>query len=44
MLIEKAGAKKFVWKNQSVEATVAILESFDRFKKELSELVQASAQ
>lgn len=44
ILIEKEGAKKFVWKNQSVEATGALLDSFGRFKKELSELLQASAQ
>lgn len=39
VLIERAGGKSFVWKNQSVEATPELLATYESVKKELSALL-----
>jgi hypothetical protein len=44
MLVEKTAGKRFVWKNQSVEATTELLAAFGRFKEELRAIVETSAQ
>jgi hypothetical protein len=44
MLIESQDGKAFVWKNQSVEATPALLETYARFRGELEELLQGRVQ
>ena len=40
VLIERAGGKAFVWKNESVEATPELLATYVRVKKELEELLR----
>jgi hypothetical protein len=44
VMVEKKGGKAFVWKNQSVEATPALLEACERFNEELNELLQGPVQ
>lgn len=44
MLVAKKEGKAFVWKGRAVRATDELLESYDQFKKELSDLVQGPAQ
>jgi len=39
VLIERAGGRAFVWKNESVEATPDLLAAYESVKKELSELL-----
>ncbi len=39
VLIEGAGGKVFVWKSESREATPELLESYERVKMELAELL-----
>jgi hypothetical protein len=43
VLIERAGKKVFVWKEQSVEATPELLEAYARFRQELEELLAPQA-
>ncbi len=44
VLVEKEQGKAFVWKGQSVEATTALLEGFERFKQGLKDLLAGPAQ
>ena len=44
VLIERAGGKAFVWKNESVEATPELLATYERVKKELAELLTESVK
>ena len=39
MLVERGEGKAFVWKEQSVAATPALHEAYNRFKAELDELL-----
>ena len=44
VLIERAGGKAFVWKNESVEATPELLATYEKLKKELDELLTESVK
>ncbi len=44
VLVEKTEGKAFVWKNRSAEATPTLLEGFERFKRELKELLGGPVQ
>jgi hypothetical protein len=44
ILIERAGGKAFVWKNESVPATPGLLMTYESVKKELDELLVESAK
>ena len=44
VLIERAGGKAFVWKNESVEATSELLAAYERVKKELAEMLRESVK
>ena len=44
VLIERAGGKAFVWKNESVEATPELLATYESVKKELAELLTESVK
>ena len=44
VLIERAGGKAFVWKNESVEATPELLATYESVKKELDELLTESVK
>lgn len=44
MLVAKKEGKAFIWKGRAVRATEELLESYDLFKRELSELVQGPPQ
>lgn len=39
ILVERSGAKAFVWKNESVEATPELLAAYHRVKRDLEELL-----
>lgn len=39
VLIERAGGKAFVWKNESAEATPELLATYESVKKELDDLL-----
>jgi hypothetical protein len=43
VLIERAGKKVFVWKEQTVEATPELLDAYARFQRELEELLAPQA-
>jgi len=42
VLIERAGGRAFVWKNESVIATPELLAAYETVKKELAELLTES--
>ncbi len=42
VLIERAGGRAFVWKNESCEATAEMLASYEKVKAELLELLDES--
>jgi len=44
VLVERAGGRAFVWKNESVEATPELLAVYEKVKSELSELLTESAK
>jgi hypothetical protein len=44
VLIERAGGKAFVWKNESVEATPDLLAAYENVKKELADLLAESVE
>ena len=44
VLVERAGGKAFVWKNQSVEATPQLLATYESVKTELAGLLHESAE
>jgi len=39
ILVERAGGKAFVWKNESIDATPALLATYESVKKELNALL-----
>jgi len=43
VLVERAGGKAFVWKNETVEATSELLATYESVKQELAELLTRSA-
>jgi hypothetical protein len=43
MLVDRAGAKAFVWKGESVLATPELLAGYERFKSELRHLLHSEA-
>jgi len=44
VLIERAGGKAFVWKNESVPATPELLATYESVRRELEELLVESAK
>jgi hypothetical protein len=44
MLVERREGKAFVWKNQSVPATLDLLQAYERFKQELEALLLGPPQ
>ena len=44
VLIERAGRKAFVWKNELAEATPELLATYESVKKELDELLTESVK
>jgi hypothetical protein len=44
VLIERAGGKAFVWKNESAGATPELIETYESVKKELDELLAEGVQ
>ena len=44
VLVERAGGKAFVWKNESREATPELLAAYSRVKEELATLLTGNAE
>jgi len=44
VLIERAGGKSFVWKNESLRATPELLLTYEGVRKELAELLTESVE
>lgn len=44
VLIERAGGRAFVWKNESAEATPELLATYETVKQELAELLTENAK
>ena len=43
MLVERAGGKAFVWKDESLAATPDLLAAYERFKVDLRRLLHGEA-
>jgi hypothetical protein len=44
VLVERAGGKAFVWKNETVQATPELLATYQKVKQDLAELLTDGAK